>query len=299
MQGRTNIAIRNTLAEESGCGSSLAAGNNVAKDQGKTIAIEGEVVDTPRRAATFTTDYYADKLVPWSVGIAVLTYLLTHDVARSLAVLIAGCPIAVALSKHTAVGAALGVAARDGVYVKDARYFETISKADTIIMDKTSVITAAFPEVKEVVAVEKKFSADEWVSPSDKFKCCGVFADPKNDADIMPMLVTGVLCNNAKLVHGKTAGHGKVISLDNHKASGWQIDGDPTDGAIIVAAAKAGVWQADLEKEYIRILENPFESEEGRSIYANIRKAIRYEKKPRLTCGGRGFFVATWCSNLD
>lgn len=45
----------------------------------------------------------------WSIGIAALTFLLTRDVKRSMAVLIAGCPSAVALSRHAALGLAVRV----------------------------------------------------------------------------------------------------------------------------------------------------------------------------------------------
>lgn len=169
MQVRTHAAIREMAGGEYGCVSGLSGKKteNVAKIGGKDGNDVGQEDFIPnvnhRKSAALKTDYYAEKLVPWSIGIAGLTYLLTRDVARSLAVLLAGCPIAVALSRHTAVGAALGAAARDGVYVKDAGHFESISKADTFILDKESTIVTALPEIEELVILEKKFTEAEAV----------------------------------------------------------------------------------------------------------------------------------------
>lgn len=117
--------------------------------------------DKKIRSATCTSDYYADRLVPWSIGIAVLTFVLTRDPARSLAVLLAGAPVAIALSRHAALGSALGVALRNGIFVKDARHFETISQADTILFDKTGALTATAPVVTEVAVIERAYSAAE------------------------------------------------------------------------------------------------------------------------------------------
>ncbi len=112
---------------------------------------------------THTSDYYADKLVPWSIGIAALTFAITRDPARSLAVLLAGSPVAIALSRHAALGSALGVALGAGIYVKDARYFEAIGQADTVLFDKTGTITAAVPAVTEVAVIEKAYGREDVV----------------------------------------------------------------------------------------------------------------------------------------
>ena len=69
------------------------------------------------------------------------------------------------------------------------------------------------------------------------------------------MLLHGALvCNDAKLEEG---------SDDAGKRS-WQIIGDPTEGAMVVVAAKGGFHRGDLEKALPRIQEIPFDSERKR-----------------------------------
>jgi len=59
------------------------------------------------------------------------------------------------------------------------------------------------------------------------------------------------------------------------KDSIWGIDGDPTEGALLVAAAKAGVWREGLERKEQRIAEIPFDSERK-------RMAVLYKSKDGL-----------------
>ncbi|MEJ2209381.1 MAG: cation-translocating P-type ATPase, partial [Anaerolineae bacterium] len=63
----------------------------------------------------------------------------------------------------------------------------------------------------------------------------------------------GLLCNDARLE--KIAEDGSV---------NWRIAGDPTEGAFVVAAAKAGYWRDELGEEYPRIAEIPFDSDRKR-----------------------------------
>ncbi|KAF5034289.1 Calcium-transporting ATPase [anaerobic digester metagenome] len=66
------------------------------------------------------------------------------------------------------------------------------------------------------------------------------------DIHLHKLLVTGALCNDAGLVEEE--GIGDII-------------GDPTEGALVVAAAKKGIWRPDLELGHRRIGEVPFSSE--------------------------------------
>src|SRR5512145_1128601 len=60
----------------------------------------------------------------------------------------------------------------------------------------------------------------------------------------------------------------------------WNIKGDPTEGALIVAAAKAGLIKADLDAKFPRVSEIPFTSESKRmtTLHATASGTVAYAK---------------------
>lgn len=99
------------------------------------------------------TDKWANWLVSSSLSFAVLTYIVTGDILRSVTILIVFCPCALVLATPTAIVAAIGNAARQGILIKDADVFEKISKIDTIAFDKTGTITKGTLQVENIVAL--------------------------------------------------------------------------------------------------------------------------------------------------
>jgi heavy metal translocating P-type ATPase len=102
--------------------------------------------------------YYTNELIPWSIRIAAVVFLLTRDVVRTLAVLLAGCPVAVALSRYSALGAAIANAARHGIYVKDGKTFDEAGRADIVVFDKTGTLTNARPQITEIITLNRSIS---------------------------------------------------------------------------------------------------------------------------------------------
>ena len=97
---------------------------------------------------------YARILVPVTFAIAVLVYLLTGDINRSITVLVVVCPCALVLATPTAVVAAIGNAARRGVLVKSGAVAERIGKVDVVALDKTGTLTTGRPLVLEVIPLD-------------------------------------------------------------------------------------------------------------------------------------------------
>jgi len=97
---------------------------------------------------------YARILVPVTFAIAVLVYLLTGDIARSITVLVVVCPCALVLATPTAVVAAIGNAARRGVLVKSGAVAERIGRVDVVALDKTGTLTIGRPQVQEVIPLD-------------------------------------------------------------------------------------------------------------------------------------------------
>lgn len=106
-------------------------------------------------------DYYAQKLMPLTIGIAALVFFLTRNVYRAITVLLAGCPIAVSIAKNTALGTAVADAARKGIFIKNSQCLEAAGQTEVVLWDKTGTLTTGEPTISEVVSLERKLSNDE------------------------------------------------------------------------------------------------------------------------------------------
>ncbi len=96
---------------------------------------------------------YAQYLTPLAIGIAIITYLVTRDVIRSITVLIVICPCSLVLATPTALVAAIGNAARHGVLVKHGPAMEQVGRVDVVAFDKTGTLTLGEPRVHETVSL--------------------------------------------------------------------------------------------------------------------------------------------------
>ena len=102
--------------------------------------------------------HLADKLVPYSLGGAALTYLLTRNVTKALAFLMVDFSCALKLSMPVAVLSAMREAGKHKISVKGGKFMEAISEANTIVFDKTGTLTYAKPKVEEIITFN---NADE------------------------------------------------------------------------------------------------------------------------------------------
>ena len=93
----------------------------------------------------------ADKLVPYTLGGTALTYLLTRNVTKMLAVLMVDFSCALKLSMPIAVLSGMKEAGIHHISVKGGRFMEAVAQADTIVFDKTGTLTHAAPRVAAVV----------------------------------------------------------------------------------------------------------------------------------------------------
>ncbi len=89
----------------------------------------------------------ASKLVLPTFGVAGLAAALSGDVTRGVCVLITDFGTGFRIAVPTTALTAMALAAREGVLVKGAQYFERLAKTDVIIFDKTGTLTSGAPEV--------------------------------------------------------------------------------------------------------------------------------------------------------
>lgn len=93
----------------------------------------------------------ADRLVPYTLGGTLLTYLLTRDTNKTLAVLMVDFSCALKLAMPIAVLSAMRESSTHHISVKGGRFLEAVAQADTVVFDKTGTLTYAMPTVAAVI----------------------------------------------------------------------------------------------------------------------------------------------------
>ena len=102
----------------------------------------------------------ADRLVPYTLGGTALTYLLTRNAMKALAVLMVDFSCALKLSMPITVLSAMRESSGYHISVKGGRFMEAVANADTVVFDKTGTLTYATPTVAKVVSFDG-YSASE------------------------------------------------------------------------------------------------------------------------------------------
>ena len=150
------------------------------------------------------------------------------------------------------IGLALGARefARRNVIIRKLSSAESLGSVTVICSDKTGTLTKGQMTVRKIFVNGREIEVSGvGYEPKGELREGGSSIFAGNDSNISLLLSIGALCNNA--------------SLSNENGV-WQITGDPTEGALIVSAEKAGLKRSELEKKYPRIGEVPFTSERKR-----------------------------------
>lgn len=93
----------------------------------------------------------ADRLVPYTLGGTILTYLITRNVTKMLSVLMVDFSCALKLSMPIAVLSAMRESSSHHISVKGGRFLEAVAQANTVVFDKTGTLTYATPTVAKIV----------------------------------------------------------------------------------------------------------------------------------------------------
>lgn len=151
-----------------------------------------------------------------------------------------------ALPAVVTVGLALGVRrmVKRHALIRKLPSVETLGSTNIICTDKTGTLTQNSMTVEKVYVNGTMLSVkgNGYEPVGDFFKEGQPVSE---DVHLHKLLVTGALCNDAGIVQEEE----------------WDILGDPTEGALVVVAAKQGLWGPDLELRHRRVGEVPFSSE--------------------------------------
>jgi Cd2+/Zn2+-exporting ATPase len=156
-----SIPVEKGVGDKVYCGTHNEAGSceieatQVAEDtklaQIKRLILEAQSEKSPIQRVM---DRFARYFIPAILGIALLTYLVTGEIIRAITILIVACPCALVLGTPTAVVAAIGNAARQGILIKGGAYLEQMGKVCTLLLDKTGTLTQGKPRVVEITALD-------------------------------------------------------------------------------------------------------------------------------------------------
>ncbi len=143
---------------------------------------------------------------------------------------------------------------------------ETLGSVSVICSDKTGTLTKDEMTVRRIVAAGQTYDVSgAGYEPHGEFSIDGRTVEPPGP--LKTLLAAGTLASDAHIVHNETDGR-------------WHVKGDPTEGALVVAAAKAGLHKTDLESQFPRVNEIPFTSETKRmtTLHSGPGDSIAYSK---------------------
>lgn len=195
---------------------------------------------------------------------------------------LAGVSLAVAaipegLPAVVTIALALGVQRmiRRKAIVRKLPAVETLGCATVICSDKTGTLTQNKMTVREIYTGGNLYRVDgEGYDPKGDFTLNKKIINPLKDKNLEAVLIICAMCNNTRLIKGKEL---ILPKWRRDKNSAWDIQGDPTEGALTVAAAKGGLWRQELEKREKRIEEFPFDSERKRMTV--VCKKLKGERR--------------------
>lgn len=95
--------------------------------------------------------HLADRLVPYTFGATLLTWLFTRDATKATSILMVDFCCALKLSIPIAVLSAMREAGNHKISVKGGKFMEAVADATTIVFDKTGTLTYANPKVHDVI----------------------------------------------------------------------------------------------------------------------------------------------------
>ncbi len=167
----------------------------------------------------------------------------------SVALAVAAVPEALAAIVTGALAIGMRHMARSGALVRRMPAVETLGCTTVICTDKTGTLTRGEMTVRRMFAAGRTVEVSgAGYAPEGKFTEAGGEA-AEADGALAALLTAGVLCNDAELFE---------------KEGQWRIGGDPTEAALVVAGAKAGLWKKELMEKSPRTEELPFSSERKR-----------------------------------
>ena len=251
---RQSMAYSGTfVASGQGTGVVTGTGNHTEIGRISDLLAQVQTLTTPliRKLSVFSR---------WLTGailaLASLTFLfgtMIRDYAASemflAAVGLAVAAIPEGLPAIITITLAVGVQrmARANAIIRRLPAVETLGSVTVICSDKTGTLTRNEMTLQRIVLRDREvFISGTGYAPRGEYTCDGADFDPLSEKPLETLLRAGMLCNDAGI---------------RTKDGAWSVDGDPTEGALVVAAMKAGLEPTLVAEQFPRTDVIPFESE--------------------------------------
>ncbi|MBI4180342.1 MAG: cation-translocating P-type ATPase, partial [Chloroflexi bacterium] len=269
---KKNMTFMGTAAVY-GRGMAVVVATGMATEFGKIAALLQEV-----KGEQTPLQLKLDQMGKWiGIGALVLTVILGGlGVIRGhgiLEMLIWGVSLAVAavpeaLPAVVTISLAFGVQrmVKRHALVRKLPSVETLGSTTVICSDKTGTLTQDQMTVRRIYVDGQQIDVSgSGYQPEGEFSIAGAAFTAAQSRGMTTLLSIGILCNDTSLI------------CEN---GDWKIKGDPTEGALVVAAAKAGLLQQDLISQFPRLGEIPFSSETKRmaTLHQSPQGKVAYVK---------------------
>ncbi len=267
---RRNMTYSSTLVTYgSGRGIVVATGDRTEIGHINQLIAAADVLDTP---LTKKIHHFSTILLYAIMAMAILTFVIGFlrgqnlvemfmaSVALAVGAIPEGLPAAITITL------AIGVSrmAKRHAIIRKLPAVETLGSTMIICSDKTGTLTQNQMTVQDIVAGGPRYKVSGiGYAPDGDVTPTGDAGDPADNVALASLLKAGLLCNDASL---------------KRTDDGWRMEGDPTEGALIVSAMKAGYDPDQLASEMPRLDTIPFES--ARQYMATLHD--QGEGKPRM-----------------
>ena len=267
---RTNMTYAGTMVVR-GRGQVLVAATGMSTEFGR-IARMVQTVEAGRTPLQENLDRLGATLGKGALAVVALVVVI--GLVRGLPVIqmfMFGIALAVAvvpeaLPAVVTISLAIGVRrmVRRNALVRRLPVVETLGSTSVICSDKTGTLTRNEMTVRRLLAGDQLLELTGiGYDPTGQLVDRGRSIEPSEE--VLELLRAAVLASDARLVM---------------REGRWQVDGDPTEGALIVAAGKAGLTPADLNEREPRTAEIPFTSERRRmtTLHQTATGIVAYSK---------------------
>jgi len=269
---RGNMVYMGTAVID-GRGSAIVTATGMTTEFGKIAGLLQEV-----KAERTPLEINLDRTGKWiAIGALALCFVLAglgvlreHEILEMViwGIALAVAAVPEALPAVVAISLSLGVRrmAKRNALIRRLPAVETLGSTTFICSDKTGTLTQGKMTVRLLYADEKSIDVSGvGYEPEGGFSVGGEPLGVESESALERLLLIGALCNDTALTAS-----GQV----------WEVSGDPTEGSLLVSAAKAGLWPEELNRQFPRIGEIPFSSERKRmtTVHRTSEGSVAYSK---------------------